>query len=383
MVRRRYVDDYDAFPRYISVGEKQARNRKAVAKLRKRNSNLQPVVVDGRSIAMSWWGKSWNANLERYADYSNRIGRGRSYVRHGAVLDLRVEAGTVQALVQGSRGSPYEVRVTIEALPTPVWGHLRDVALTQLESLTDLLAGKFPKALKDAFFAQGNGLFPAPKEISFDCSCPDWASMCKHVAAVLYGIGNRLDVAPELLFALRQVTIDDLIARTVSATAEGLIHKAEQATGDDVLADSDLGDVFGIQLDVESVAPGDTPAPSTKQSKTRTTAKSKSRKGTAAPATSGAGNKARPRAPGKRLGRVAQSPAPIRGRRPAKSAKPQSGQMLEQLVAVLGRSQATFTTADVIGKLPAWTRLQVTNTLQRAIGQGLIARVERGVYRRA
>ena len=366
---------YGIYPPYVSVGEKQARNRKAMAKLLKRNPDLRPVVVEGRTIARSWWGKSWNANLERYADYSNRIGRGRSYVRHGAVLDLRIDAGTVRAQVQGSQGSPYEVVVTIEGLPAPVWGQLREASLDRLESLTDLLAGEFPRALKDAFFAQGTGLFPSPKEISFDCSCPDWASMCKHVAAVLYGIGNRLDAAPELLFTLRQVTIDDLIAHTVDATAEGLLAKAEQAAGDDVLADADLGDVFGIELD-GGAGPVDLPAPPTELS-TRGTAKGKSAK-EKKKASRPKGTQAKaPR------GRAPRKPPSKPRRRRAKGAKPQRGRMLEQLVAVLGRSRATFTAADLTDKLPAWTPLQVTNTLQRAISGGLVVRVERGVYRRA
>ena len=364
--------DYYAYPPYVSVGEKQMRNRKAIAKLRKRDPDARPVVVEGRAIAKSWWGKSWNANLERYADYSNRIGRGRSYVRHGAVLDLRIDAGAVNAQVQGSRGSPYEVTVAIEKLPAPVWGQLREASLERLESLTDLLAGEFPKALKDAFFAQGTGLFPSPKEISFDCSCPDWASMCKHVAAALYGIGNRLDTSPELLFTLRQVTIDDLIAHTVDATAAGLLSKAEQAAGDDVLADADLGDVFGIELDEGDTGPVDLPAPPAKPS-SKGTAKGKSTK-----------KKTRRTRPGAKAprGHAPKKPASKRRRRAAKGAKPQRGRMLEQFAAALGRFRATFTSADLADKLPAWTRLQVTNTLQRAVSEGLVVRVERGVYRR-
>ena len=374
-------DYYYAYPRYVSVGEKQARNRKAIAKLRERNPDVRPVVVEGRAIANNWWGKSWNANLERYADYSNRIGRGRSYVRHGAVLDLRIDAGAVSALVQGSRSSPYEATVTIKKLPAPVWRQLRDASLDKLESLTDLLAGRFPKALKDAFFAQGTGLFPSPEEISFDCSCPDWASMCKHVAAVLYGIGNRLDAAPELLFTLRQVTIDDLIAHTVDATAAGLLSKAEQAAGDDVLADADLGDVFGIELDDGDVGPVDLPAPPAKPS-SKGTVKGKSTKKKKAPRRTGAKAKAARGHARKKPADAAARPAPKRRRRHAKSAKPQQGRMLEQLVAALGSSPATFTTADLAGKLPAWTRVQVTNALQRAVIEGLVERVERGVYRR-
>jgi len=389
MSRYSRYDDYGFAP-YVSVGEKRARNRKAAAKLRKQNEDVQPVVIEGRSIARTWWGKSWNANLERYADYSNRIGRGRSYVRHGAVLDLRLAAGRVNALVQGSRGSPYEVTVTIRKLPGRVWEALREESLRQVDSLSDLLAGEFPKALKDAFFAQGTGLFPAPKEIEFACSCPDWASMCKHVAAVLYGIGNRLDSAPELLFTLRQVTVDELIAHTVDAAAGGLISKAEQAAGDDVLAGVDLGDVFGIQLDDGGGPAVDLPPPAT--TKAARKSRGKRQAGKAARSTAPAAPRKR-KASGKHTKRAssaaksansANSPATTgRGRRKSHKARPPvHGRMLDQLLDALGTSRAGFTTTEVRRLLPDWTRLQVANTIQRALSDGLLKRLRRGTYRR-
>lgn len=386
MGRYSHYDDYGFAP-YVSVAEKRARNREAAAKLQKKSKAVQPVTIDGRTIATTWWGKSWNANLERYADYSNRIGRGRSYVRHGAVLDLQIVAGTVNALVQGSRGSPYEVTVSIDKLPSRVWKELREESLRQVDSLSDLLAGQFPTALKDTFFAQGTGLFPAPKEISFDCSCPDWATMCKHVAAVLYGIGNRLDSAPELLFTLRQVTVDDLIAHTVDAAAEGLISKAEQADGDDVLAGADLGDMFGIELDSNDIPAIDLPAPSGEpdKEKKRTEAESGKKKSIKATASARQSSpKAKATRPPKLRKKSGSAKANTSGRnkRHAKGSKPEPGRMLEQLVSALGQSRRCFNTADLVEKLPAWTRLQVTNTLQRAISQGLVERAGRGVYRR-
>jgi len=369
---RRYKrhSNYD-YPEYVSVGEKRSRNNKAIAKLRKRDPDIRPVVIEGRGIARSWWGKSWNANLERYADYHNRIERGRSYVRHGAVLDLRIESGTVSALVQGSRGKPYTVEVTIKALPKSVWEQLREASAKCLDSLTDLLGGKFPKALKDTFFEQGTGLFPSPKEISFSCSCPDWASMCKHVASVLYGIGNRLDASPELLFRLRQVTIDELITQTIDATAKGLVSKAAQATGDDILDDADLGDVFGIEMDLGDIKPIALPPVADGKHQRKTTKKTaKKGKSKGATAKSRTGGKPTPaRVPAKRRGR--SSPA----------GPPRSGEMIEQLVAVFGRSRRRFSSADLLVKLPEWSRAQVANTLQRALASDRVERVERGVYR--
>lgn len=239
---------YFQYPRYVSVSEKRARAEKKIRQLRKKNSDLAPVIIEGRTLARTWWGQSWNANLERYADYRNRIERGRSYVRHLAVLDLRIDKGAVSALVQGSRSKPYAVDTKIEALPKTNWGKLTAACADHLDSLQDLLAGRFPKALAHLFMAKGSGLFPTPEEIQFSCSCPDWASMCKHVAATLYGIGARLDQDPSLFFMLRRVNMDDLIAKALEETTDQWIQKAEDHA-QSTIAEADLGDVFGIDMD--------------------------------------------------------------------------------------------------------------------------------------
>ena len=176
---------YWGYPRYVSVAEKRAKAARKLKQLRKKNPAIQPIVLEGSAIAKTWWGKSWNLNLERYADYSNRIGRGRSYVRHGAVLDLQISAGQVNSLVQGSRAKPYSVTIKIKGITKTIWKTMKAACAGKLDSLPELLRGKFPKALGEVFTAQGRGLFPSPQEIDFDCSCPDWAYMCKHVAATL------------------------------------------------------------------------------------------------------------------------------------------------------------------------------------------------------
>ena len=239
---------YFQYPRYLSVSEKRARAEKKIRQLRKKNSDLAPVIIEGRTLAKTWWGQSWNANLERYADYRNRIERGRSYVRHLAVVDLRIDKGAVSALVQGSRSKPYAVDIKIEALPKTNWGKLTAACADHLDSLQDLLAGRFPKALAHLFMAKGSGLFPTPEEIQFSCSCPDWASMCKHVAATLYGIGARLDQDPSLFFMLRRVNMDDLIAKALEETTDQWIQKAEDHA-QSTIAEADLGNVFGIDMD--------------------------------------------------------------------------------------------------------------------------------------
>ncbi len=181
------------YPKYVTAAEKKVKAEKKLKQLKKKMPGIEPVIIEGSALARTWWGKSWNRNLERYADYSNRIGRGKSYVRHGAVLDLKIKGGRVTALVQGTRAKPYEVVINIAPVKKANWDQIRKQCQGELRSLTDLVSGKFSKELGEIFLAESKGLFPTPKEISFDCSCPDWASMCKHVAAALYGVGARLD----------------------------------------------------------------------------------------------------------------------------------------------------------------------------------------------
>jgi len=241
---------YWGFPKYVTVAEKKAKAAKKLAQLKKKRPDIAPVVIEGTILARTWWGKSWNKNLERYADYSNRIGRGKSYVRHGAVLDLKIEGGKVNALVQGTRAKPYEVVVHIAPMKKTNWDHIRKQCQGELRSLPDLLAGKFPKELGEIFLAEGKGLFPTPKEISFDCSCPDWASMCKHVAATLYGIGTRLDEDPLLFFTLRQADTEELVAQAVQKKTGDLLARANRKSSR-VIDEADLSGLFGIDMDVK------------------------------------------------------------------------------------------------------------------------------------
>lgn len=239
---------YWEYPRYVSVAEKKAKATKKLKKLKKKTPDIQPVVIEGRALARTWWGKSWNKNLERYADYSNRISRGRSYVRHGAVLDLRIDSGKVTALVQGSTSKPYEVEISIKASSQNSLRTIKERCKGQVKSLQDLLAGKFPKDLGEIFFAEGEGLFPRPQAISFNCSCPDCASMCKHVAATLYGIGARFDEDPSLFFKLRGVDTKDFIAQAVKDKTAELLKKTRKKSTR-VIEDADVAAIFGIEMD--------------------------------------------------------------------------------------------------------------------------------------
>lgn len=239
---------YWGYPEYVMVAEKKARAARKLKELSKKNANLKPVIIEGSAIARTWWGKAWNRNLEQYADYSNRIGRGRNYVRHGAVLDLQIESGEINALVQGSRQKPYSVSIKIQTLKRIIWHKIKDSCEDTLESFQELLAGAFPKTLGEIFTSRDTGMFPAPREIKFSCSCPDWASMCKHVAAALYGVGARLDEDPKLFFRLRDADISKLIKQTVTDKTKKLLEKAARKSSR-IMEDADLSAVFGIDFD--------------------------------------------------------------------------------------------------------------------------------------
>ena len=227
---------------YVSVAERRRKAAREMAKLAKKGHPVSPVVIDGRTIAKTFWGKSWCENLERYSDYANRLPRGRAYVRNGSVVDLQITPGEIKAHVSGSE--MYEVVVHVSAVPKARWNSICKDCAGAIESLVELLQGRFSKGVMERICQQKTGLFPAPAEIKLACSCPDWASMCKHVAAVLYGIGARLDERPELLFKLRKVDEKALIAK--AGTGVPLSKKGPAAAK--VLADDGLSDLFGLDL---------------------------------------------------------------------------------------------------------------------------------------
>lgn len=241
---------YFAWGDYVSVAEKRRQAEKKVAELRKKGRSIAPVKIEGRTIAKNFWGKSWCTNLERYSDYENRLPRGRSYVRNGSVVDLQIAKGQVSALVSGS--DLYEIEIGITLVASARWKTIcRDCAGT-IDSVVELLQGRLAKGVMDRVCREGDGLFPAPDEIKLSCSCPDWADMCKHVAAVLYGVGARLDEEPQLLFVLRGVDESDLLAGAGQDLA-----LAKSAPADKVLDSGDVAALFGLEMaeDANSGAP--------------------------------------------------------------------------------------------------------------------------------
>jgi uncharacterized Zn finger protein len=235
-----------AWPDYVTVAERRHRAQQKLGQLKKSGRRVEPVVLAGRAIATSFWGKSWCRNLERYSDYESRLPRGRSYVRNGLVLDLGIAKGEVTALVSGS--DLYKIKIAIAAVPPKQWQSICRDCTGTIDSLVELLGGRLEKGVMDRVCREGDGLFPAPAQIKLSCSCPDWADMCKHVAAALYGVGARLDEEPELLFVLRGVDANDLLS---AAGENGALSKKAPGAAK-LLDENDIADVFGIEL----AAPG-------------------------------------------------------------------------------------------------------------------------------
>ena len=220
-------------------------NAKATAqKAAKKGKELHPVIITGRQITKSWWGNAWCSNLERYADFDNRLPRGKRYVKTGSVIDLDIAKGKILARVQGTRITPYKVEIRISPLSEQQIQTITDKCGKKVDNLSKLVSGDFPEELKEGFIGQG-GLFPSPKEISFNCSCPDWALMCKHVAAVLYGVGARLDEDPLLFFTLRGIDTNRFVDVVIANRTEMMLANVNKPSKR-ILSDTSLSDIFGV-----------------------------------------------------------------------------------------------------------------------------------------
>lgn len=238
------------FKPYVSAAERRRKAEKEARALAAKGIKLSPVRLAGRNIANTFWGKAWCDNLEAYSDYANRLPRGRTYVRNGSVIDLQIASGKITALVQGS--NLYTIGIEIAPLSKAHWARFKTASAGSVSNLLDLMQGKLPQATLSAICEQSSGLFPAPREIKVKCSCPDGAYLCKHLAAVLYGIGARLDTQPELFFTLRGVDASELI----SVTAQDVVGApAGKPKANAALGGADLSALFGVEIESETPPP--------------------------------------------------------------------------------------------------------------------------------
>lgn len=218
--------------------------RQTLQKEKSKGKILEPVTVSGREIAKSWWGKAWCDNLEKYADFESRLERGKRYVRTGAVVDLKIQKGKVTARVQGRRKTPYKVEVRISPFSEENCQQAIAQCGQRIENLERLVRGDFPEELKEVFLGE-RGFFPRPQEISFNCSCPDWALLCKHVAAVLYGIGVRFDENPLLFFELRGIDVGRFLDVTMENRIESMLANAD-VPSERIITDNHWKEIFGV-----------------------------------------------------------------------------------------------------------------------------------------
>lgn len=283
---------YISWRPYVPVAERRRRAQKKLARLEKAGRAFRPVVIEGRKIARTFWGEAWCENLESYSDFSNRLPRGRTYARNGSIMDLQIAAGKVTGLVSGS--SLYTVTVSIERAPAKLWKELVAGCADSIGSVIELLEGRVSGQTMARLSSSESGLFPRPREMEFDCTCPDWARMCKHVAAVLYGVGARLDDEPELLFELRGVDHTDLV--TAAAGGKRLGASVEAGAGDArVLEGNDLSAVFGIELDDAATPAPDAPAVRARRPRRQPASRRSGKPAPLAAAAKRSGKSARPR----------------------------------------------------------------------------------------
>lgn len=259
---------------YVSVATRRARAARKVAALRKKGREILPVEIEGRKIARTFWGQAWCNHLEAFSDFANRLPRGRTYVRNGSVCHLAISKGSIRAIVSGS--DLYNVSVKIAPLARKKWQSVSKRCAGQIGSMLELLQGKLSASVMEVVTGQQDGLFPLPGEITFTCDCPDWADMCKHVAAVLYGVGARLDEQPELLFLLRGVDHEELI--TAPAVTGAVIKRGGRRKK---IAAKDLSGVFDIDIVAEKPAKVKTKTAKKKTAKKKTAKKKTAKKKTA------------------------------------------------------------------------------------------------------
>lgn len=270
-----YGRDY-GYAEYVPVGVRRTQGLAKAQKKIGQGKTLQPVTISGTKIATTFWGKGWCKHFETYSDFSNRLPRGRTYARNGSVAHLEITSGQISAFVCGS--DLYEIEIKITPLPKKVWQQLCENCTASVTSVIDLMRGRLPDDVVTALTDPSSGMFPGNSEIELSCDCPDGARLCKHLAAVLYGVGNRLDQSPELLFVLRGVSQTDLVGASLTKSVDSLTSSAD---GSSTLADADLSDLFGIDLVADASPTPDKRATKKKSAKKSAAKKKPAKKSTA------------------------------------------------------------------------------------------------------
>jgi uncharacterized Zn finger protein len=193
-----------------------------------------------KKAGTTWWGQRWIEALEAVlGGDANRLARGRTYARAGRAHYLAVEAGVVTAKVTGSRATPYTIRIELVQLDDAAWERATARMAEEARFSAELLAGRMPKEIDEAFRTAKAGLFPRQRtDLVTSCSCPDWGNPCKHVAATHYVLGEALDRDPFLLFELRGRTKQQVLSalRSARSGAETEAPEPAKASIEDIAA---------------------------------------------------------------------------------------------------------------------------------------------------
>ena len=254
----------DFWKPYVSVAEQRAQAELEAKKLKKQGRKLNPIRIDSHKIASTFWGIAWCDNLMLYADWANRMPRGRSYARNGSIIDLQIKEGKITSLVRGS--SLYDIQITIDKLPAKKWAAIRQSCGQDIRSLIDLMRGKLPNSVLERLCDGQQGMFPSPNEVKIRCSCPDYATLCKHAAATLYGVGHLLDSQPEIFFQLRGVDQNELVTEAFNHDPTTQLSAQDSETE---IAAEDLESIFGINFaSTAPSVPGNEPVAETRQKST-------------------------------------------------------------------------------------------------------------------
>lgn len=231
----------------LTISERKEKASKIRQKLQKKTPDIEPIICDSRNISTSWWGKSWNKNLASYQDFFYRLDRGRSYLRAGCVVDLKIMPGLLKAKIIGSSDEIYSCTIHINKIDSKIWRNIKTIISKDISNIEDFLKGKITFELQGLLLNNKTGLFPSPHDIKFDCNCLDYADLCKHAAAALYGVSVRLDSKPDLFFTLRQVNLEEIINEITNKIE--ITDKAKKQNNSKIIGDANLSETFGIDIE--------------------------------------------------------------------------------------------------------------------------------------
>ena len=227
------------------------------------------IKLHSKSISNTWWGQEWCKTINVYADYENRLSRGKTYLRQERVQDLTIEDNTITAKVKGKWSDYYNVTIKIRELPRSK----SNIIIKKISELGSILKGSIPEDCRFLFSIGELGLFPTKDDLIYTCDCPDscggliygsnWnsakeicevdpnnAMLCKHVAAVLYSVGSILDKEPLIIFQLRGINVTKYISEEIVAQTNNLLVGLYQRKEEERVIDKSLiSDVFGIDFD--------------------------------------------------------------------------------------------------------------------------------------